>query len=109
MTQFESFSEHIEVSGETVFSFVKGMEYFEQKSIEILANNGIFNPTTGEWYSQQAWLNAFKYVSDEIGPHTLYCLGAKVPYSAKFPADIYTLEQALSSIDAAYHMNHTGL
>lgn len=108
MAQFQAFAAGVEVNGQTVLSVVKGMEHSQQKALEILEENGIINPQPDQWYSQQSWLNAFKRISEEIGPYALYCIGGKIPENAKFPKDIDSLEKALASIDIAYHMNHRG-
>lgn len=108
MAQFQAFAPTVEITGEAVLSLVKGMEHFERKAFQILADNGIPDPRPGEWYPQQACLNAFKAVAEKIGPHALYSIGTKIPESAQFPAGTDSLEKALASIDVAYHMNHRG-
>ncbi|MBI5590855.1 MAG: hypothetical protein HY881_10270 [Deltaproteobacteria bacterium] len=108
MAQFQAFANAIEVNGQTVLSIVKGMEHFEKNALKILAENGIQNPRPGKWYCQQSWLNAFKKISEEVGPYALYCIGTKIPENAQFPPGIDSLEKALESIDTAYHMNHRG-
>ena len=108
MTQFQSYEENVEVSGEAVLAFVNGMGGLKNKALEILLENGITNLEKGNWYSQQAWLNAFKKIADDVGPFTLYCIGARIPVDAQFPPDIISLETAFSSINTAYYMNHRG-
>lgn len=108
MAQFHALAEGVEVNGQTVLAVVKGMQHFQQKALQILEENGIANPQPGEWYSQQSWLNAFKKISEEIGPYALYCIGVTIPETADFPQGIDALEKALASIDVAYHMNHRG-
>ncbi len=108
MAQFQAFEKNVDVCGKAVLSIIKGMEYFEEKALEILAENGIHHPIPEEWYSQQAWLDAFRKIYMEIGPYALYSIGKKIPDSAHFPPDIDSLENALRSIDVAYHMNHRG-
>jgi len=108
MTQFQAVTPDIEVNGQTVIAFIAGMEHYQHRALEILERNGIANPRPGEWYSQQAWLNAFKTIAEEVGPYTLYCIGTKIPEHAQFPDGIDSLESALRSIDIAYHLNHRG-
>ncbi|WP_185156175.1 hypothetical protein, partial [Fulvivirga kasyanovii] len=69
-------------------------------------NHGISDPKPGQWYSQQAWLDSFKEISEKYGNHTLFEIGKAIPKNAKFPPEIDNIEKALSSIDIAYHMNH---
>jgi hypothetical protein len=96
----------VEVNGETVYAIVDGMGIFKSLALELLAENGIENPQPGVWFSQQQWLDAFKKISDKLGEKMLFGIGLKIPENAIFPADIETMEQALQSIDVAYHINH---
>ena len=96
----------MEVNGETVLSLVDGLGPFKEKGIKILTDQGIKDPKPGNWYPQQAWLNAFKIISDNIGSSTLLAIGKTIPRNAKWPPQIDTIEKALASIDVAYHMNH---
>jgi len=108
MAQFKAFSSGVEVNGETVLSVLEAMDVFRVQAEKILEKHGVINPEIGKWYNQQAWLNAFKYIADEIGPNTLYSIGRKVPENAQFPPDIDSIEKALGAIDVAYNMNHRG-
>ena len=106
MAQFKAFNAGVEVNGETVLSIVAGMGIFKENALQILSENGISNPQPGMWYSQQAWLNAFKTIAEKIGETTLYQIGRKIPENAQWPPDVNTIEKGLASIDVAYHMNH---
>lgn len=108
MRPFVASSPSVEVNGETVLAVVAGMGLFQAKAHQILAEHGIEDPQPGRWYSQQAWLNAFKEISEQLGPSTLYQIGSKIPEKAQFPPDIQGVEAALASINQAYHMNHRG-
>jgi hypothetical protein len=106
MAMFKAYDTKVEVNGETVLSVVDGMGAFKDRALKILADCGIPNPAPGQWYPQQSWLNAFKKISDTIGPNTLYSIGVRIPENAKFPPQIDTVDKALTAIDMAYHMNH---
>jgi hypothetical protein len=108
MAQFQAFAPSVQVNGETVLSIVDGMGAFRSKAEKILYENGIADPKNGGWSSQQAWLDAFKDISQMLGAHTLFAVGKSIPQNAKFPPAIKTITAALSSIDTAYHMNHRG-
>ena len=108
MAQFKAYSPTVEVNGETVLSVVDGMGLFKKKAIEILSQCGIDNPQPGQWYSQQAWLDAFKIIAESVGDSTLFTIGQKIPENAQFPPEIDSLGKALGAIDMAYHMNHKG-
>lgn len=106
MAQFIVKSEGVEVNGQTVLSIVAGMETFQEIALEILAGNGIADPKPNEWYDQQAWLNAFRQIAENVGEYTLYEIGKMIPQNADWPPQVNSVESALSSIDIAYHMNH---
>ncbi len=108
MGAFKVLEKGVEVNGQTVLSVIHGMEFFEQKALKILEAQGIKDPEPGQWYCQQAWLNAFKIIADEIGPYALYCIGEKIPDNADFPEDMNTLHDQLLPFILAYHMNHRG-
>jgi len=108
MAEFKAFTFGVEVNGETVLSIINGMESRREEALDILKKNGISDPRPGEWYPQQAWLDAFREIAERFGDGCLYEIGKKIPENAKFPPHIDSLEKALLSIDAAYHVNHRG-
>ncbi|MGA2929274.1 MAG: hypothetical protein ABSG43_25455 [Solirubrobacteraceae bacterium] len=63
MAQFKAFAPGVQVNGESVLSVVDGMGAFKSKAEKILAQNTIVDVKPGCWYSQQAWLDAFKDIS----------------------------------------------
>jgi len=87
---------------------MKGMGAFGPTATQILERHGIKSPEAQGWYSQQAWLDAFREIAQSIGPRTLNRIGTSIPNSAKFPPGLDTMDKALASIDVAYHMNHRG-
>ncbi|MBN2142317.1 hypothetical protein JW711_03215 [Candidatus Woesearchaeota archaeon] len=106
MALFKAYDAKVEVNGETVLSVVKGMGSMEKMGMEILVAHGINNPKPGMWYSQQSWLDAFKYIANKIGASTLKSIGKAIPENAQWPPSVNNVETALASIDVAYHMNH---
>ena len=105
MAQFQASLPNVEVTGEGVLSVVDGMGVFKNRALKILSENGISQPTKGQWYPQQAFLDSFRIIAETIGSKTLHAIGRKVPENAHFPDDINDIESALQSIDVAYHMN----
>jgi len=75
-----------EVNGETVNSIVVGMGAFKAKALEILSKNGIKDPKSGMWYSQQNWLNAFKEIAAGAG-------APKSPPAARRPISFSPLDK----------------
>lgn len=106
MTVFKAFEPQVKVNGETVLSIVDGLGLYKERAFHILESCGIKEPKPGEWYSQQAWLDAFKQISDNLGPATLYAIGKKIPENAVFPPEIDTVEKGLHAINEAYQFNH---
>lgn len=108
MAQFKAFAPDVEVLGDVVLSFVEVMGAFRRLAEQILAEHGIESPQSGEWYSQQSWLDSFKAITEQIGPNTLFMLARQIPLSAPMPGEIDTVEKALFSLDAAYRATHRG-
>ncbi|NOU16972.1 MAG: hypothetical protein HOO91_05375 [Bacteroidales bacterium] len=104
MAQFVAFDQNVEVNKVTIMSVVNSMEKGKETRISILEKNGI-SIEKKEWYSQQSWLNAFKEIANTLGDMNLFLIGKAIIDSAKFPP-INNLEEALRSLDIAYHMNH---
>ena len=57
-------------------------ETYKQQVRDVLADNGIDDPKPGEWYSQQAWLDAFEVLATELEPHLLDRIGEQIPETA---------------------------
>ncbi len=108
MASFIAFAPNVEVNGETVVSIVNAMAGFEAIAHQLFKKNGLDNIKSGNWYSQQNWLNVFKDIKEKLGDKTLLVIGKAIPENANFPAEIDSLEKALNSINVAYHMNHRG-
>lgn len=110
MAQFEAFDDDVEVNGQTVQSMIAGAgdvsSIFEDRMEETLADHGIEEPRTDEWYAQQAYLDAFESVADSIGQRTLTNIGKKIPDQADWPPGIDSVPEGLESINEAYQMNH---
>lgn len=108
MAQFKALAQNVEVNGKTVLSFINGMGTYQSIFENALRENGINHPQKGDWYSQQAWLNAFSFIASKTGPATLKTIGKQIIESAVWPPNVNTIEASLASIDVAYHINHRG-
>jgi hypothetical protein len=108
MAQFKAFAPNVEVEGSVVISVVDVMGAFKRLAEGILEDNGIENPQPGRWYSQQAWLNSFKTIAEQIGPNTLFQLARHIPLGASIDPEIDHIEKALFSLDQAYRHTHRG-
>ncbi len=107
MAQYVPFSPNIKVNGQTILSFINAMPAYKNVMQGILDNHGLSELAPNEWYSQTAWLEAFREIGVKLGSNTLFAIGKAIPENAIFPPDVQDLEGALAAIDVAYHMNHT--
>lgn len=69
--------------------------------------NGVAKFDPNEWCPLQNWLRAFDRINSEFGEYILKQMGNSVPQNIPFPPSIADVESALTSIDIAYHMNHS--
>jgi hypothetical protein len=111
MVAYEAFDRDVEINGRTVLTIVEeGMgnfsDAYRERAVTALAEEGITDPEPDEWYPQQAWLNAFETIADELQPHVLDRLGEQIPRIADWPNDFDAVPQGLQSIDEAYQRNH---
>lgn len=107
MELFEAPTDDAQVRGAAIRSVLEGVpSAFEGRAERILADHGIDNVATDEWYSMQSYLDAYRTIVDEIGEVTLQEIGRTTPETAEWPPGVETPLDALQSIDDAYHMNH---
>ena len=106
MALFKAYDPKVEVSGESVISFIEGVGFYAPSAQKMLSEYGISDPKPGQWYSQQSYLNGFKLIAERTGPMVLKNIGKSIPEHAKWPPQVNSIETGLSSIDVAYHMNH---
>ena len=113
MVTYDAFDRDVEINGRTVLAIVEeGMgrfsETYRERAVTALAEEGISEPAADEWYPQQAWLNAFETIADELQPHVLDRLGEQLPEIADWPNEFEAVPDGLRSIDEAYQRNHRG-
>lgn len=113
MAPYEAFDEEVEVHGRTILAVVddalsRFSESYRKTAYDALAANGIADPAPDEWYPQQAWLNTFEVIAEELEPHILDRLGEQIPDVAEWPTGLSSVEEGLRSIDEAYRRNHRG-
>ena len=63
MALFKAYDPKVEVSGESVISFIEGVGFYAPSAQKMLSEYGISDPKPGQWYSQQAWLDAFRTIA----------------------------------------------
>lgn len=109
MVMFQSFEKGMQVNGQTINSVSQAVSTFNYIADKYFEEAGL--PKTADidpegWYLQQAWLDAFKLISEKVGSSTMFRIGKMIPENAQFPPEIDNIEKGLASIDVAYHMNH---
>lgn len=109
---YEVYTSGSEANGRTIRSVVEGIgeisEAFRERALRILEENGIPEPEPGEWYSMQAYLDAFEQLDTSIGPNTVQRIGRQIPNVVEWPPHIETVPEALQQLDDVYQMNHRG-
>ncbi|WP_069658772.1 hypothetical protein [Arcticibacter eurypsychrophilus] len=105
MGKFKSYSEGVEVVGQTILCFIYGVPKYEDEMRELLVRHGLEDIQPDGWYPQQKWLDAFSELFDNYGPFTLFTLGKSIPEQAAFRLQFTELEQALRAVDVVYQMN----
>ena len=108
MAHFKSFAPDVEVIGANILAVLEGMPHTKNFALEVLAENGIVDPLPGQWYSQQAYLNAFKAIAEKIGPFTLFEIGKNIPDNVVLPPGVDSFEDVFSTFNQGYQMNHRG-
>ncbi|WP_421873318.1 hypothetical protein [Marinoscillum sp.] len=103
MSEFKSFEGGIETNA--IQPFLVG-SMSKDSRLSILKNHGLeYKDDPNQFYDLQKFLNAFEEVKDQFGEMNLFLIGKAVIDNAQFPP-MNSLEEALQSLDVAYHMNH---
>jgi len=113
MAPYEAFDEDVEVHGRTIIAVAddalsRFSSSYRETAADALEANGIADPSPDEWYPQQAWLDTFAVIADELEPHILDRLGEQIPDVAEWPTGLSSVEAGLRSVDDAYQRNHRG-
>jgi hypothetical protein len=73
MSQYNVLDRDVEINGQKILATLEGVsrfsETYKQQVRDALADNGIDESKPGEWYSQQAWFDAFDVLATELEPH----------------------------------------
>jgi len=104
MPQFVAINADVEVNTNSILSVVNSMPKGRDARLNILKKYNI-DLVNNDWHPQQDWLNAFQEIANTLGEMNLFMIGKAIIDHAEFPP-VKTLEEALRSLDIAYHMNH---
>jgi hypothetical protein len=108
MAQLAATASDVEVSGDVARAIVKGMHAIGKRFRHALAEHGLDNPDPDCWYSLDALLDVFETLSDNVGPFVISGIGARVADDAKFPAEVDSVEEALTYVDTLLRSSHRG-
>lgn len=99
--------EGVEVRKEVIVGI---QEVLNQKSIQLknlsLKSFGLDLEENKAWYPLENLLKLFTYIEKNCSPSILQRIGAEVAKKAKWPDTTQNAEEAIRSINLAYHMNH---
>ncbi len=104
--QSGSYNEKAEVLSDIILAFLDSSGDFKNIASEILEKYGMKDLKLSEWYPFKKWLEAFKEISEKVGPTILYIAGTRVSEKMKWPHNIDSLQKGLESLDAIYHSYH---
>ncbi len=105
MAQFVSFDPNVKVRGKILLAYIAALG---ESARPLLEKHGFASVQPDAWYLLQSILDVFKeiYEKDFTAMLDLVHIGMEVPKHVLWPPEIQTIEDALFSIDEAYHMNH---
>ena len=104
----------IEVNGVTVNAVLDGFKFYKDVALDILRAHdlaeirpgGSWGVDPAGWYSAAALCAALFEIGAKLGDQVIFQIGQKIPYNAHFPTWMKDIEDAVRSVDIAYHMNH---
>ncbi|HEU4964394.1 MAG TPA: hypothetical protein VFV52_11175 [Bacilli bacterium] len=95
-----------EAHGSSVQNIVEGCGVFQRRVKTMLAERGISEIDSNNWYDLEVVLSVTEELASSVGPNVLVEIGKYAPKNAQFPPEIDSFEKALSTLDVAYKMNH---
>ncbi len=111
-TGFDGSLDGAEVIGRSPLSYIAASESVSpmmgKHTTHKLASYGLDDIDPDEWYPLRAPLAMLFEMREEYGEGSMQNMGQNIPEHVEFPPDISTVEEALHSIDDAYHHNHRG-
>mgnify|MGYP007091079691 FL=1 len=110
ITEARRLPDGAEVAGFVVLGYVNSAEaaspVFGQRMEEQLSRRGIEDPQQGEWYPARPVQTAFAETADGVGEQLLVNAGKEIASLYDWPADVDTLDAALSAMDDAHSDAH---
>lgn len=106
---YPSFDPMAEINGETIRVMLAAFQ-LPRHGEHIMRKHGLpAEPTLGNWYSMQAWLNVLGELEATYGEQTVYAAGLQVVHHSLWPPTVRTLAEALQMLEAVRQVNMRGL
>lgn len=104
----------VETTGAGIDSTVRGFGafsilatgYLTAEGIGKEGPDGVIIVDKQGWYPLPAYVKAFDRIAKDVGAQVVFQVGMSVVENVQFPPHIRTIEDAMGSLDVAYHMNH---
>lgn len=96
------------VKGEVILDTLEASGIFKRRANKVLEKHNLYDVQTNQWYDLDKCVSYLKELQELFGPNTMKIIGDKVISNKKFPKQIKTLEDALTSLDKVYKSNHRG-
>jgi len=112
--EFKAFEPGIELRGQVLEFMVAGFRIVPSVGLRILSKHGLVKrgpdgkPAFDRegWFPQQAGLDAFRAIYDEVGSFTIFEIGRQLGLHVYCPPEVNDLESAMRWKDINYHLFH---
>jgi hypothetical protein len=112
--EFKAFEPGIELLGQAMEFMVAGFRIVPSVGLRILTKHGLVKrgpdgkPVFDRegWFPQQAGLDAFKAIYDEVGSYTIFEIGRQLGLQVYCPPEVKDVEGVMKWMDISYHLFH---
>jgi len=112
--EFKAFEPGIELLGQALEFMVAGFRIIPSVGLRILAKHGLVKRgPDGKaefgregWFPQQAGLDAFRAIHNEVGSFTIFEIGRQLGLQVYCPPEINDLDSVMKWMDVSYHLFH---
>jgi predicted hydrocarbon binding protein len=112
--EFKAFEPGIELLGQALEFMVAGFRIMPSVGLRILTKHGLVKrgpdgkPAFDRegWFPQQAGLDAFKAIYNEVGSYTIFEIGRQLGLQVYCPPAVNDVESVMKWMDVSYHLFH---
>jgi hypothetical protein len=94
------------VSGGNILALLAATGAFRKTAEQLLAERGITNVRSEEWYPLSACAEVLHDLERRVGPNALFRIGKEIPNHIQLPAGLDTFEKVAGSFGPAFALNH---